>query len=233
MTPQERNTLCHAGETLEDLQLGGLRILQKRQGFRYGMDSVLLADFVRMDEKARYADFGAGTGILPLLLTGRGKGASCDALELQPEMAEMAGRSMAMNGLSDRIRVHCADVREAETLLGRCSVDAVVCNPPYGERLGDEAQAEELYRSMSSLFTDFKGWQIGVITAHKRFQECIGRYASVLKSLKSGNLDTTFYIYDGSEKEKSRQPRKAAPSKPMQKGGRGRFDGRRFGGDEF
>ena len=55
---------------------------------------------------------------------------------------------------------------------------------------------------MSSLFDDFKGWQIGVITAHKQFQESVGRYASTLKSLKSGNLDTTFYIYDGTEKEK-------------------------------
>ena len=132
MTLEERNDLPREGETLEDLQLHGLRVLQKREGFRFGMDSVLLADFVRMDAKAAYADFGAGTGILPLLLTGRGKGASCDAFELQPEMAEMAGRSMALNGLSGRIRVHCADAREAEALLGRRCVDAVVCNPPYG-----------------------------------------------------------------------------------------------------
>ncbi len=121
-----------ADETLEDLQLGGLRILQKKQGFRYGMDSVLLADFVRMDSRAVFADFGTGTGILPLLLLGREKGNTCEAIECQAEFAEMASRSMALNGLQDRVHVHCADVRDAEALLGRCSVDHVVCNPPYG-----------------------------------------------------------------------------------------------------
>ncbi len=119
-------------ETLEDLQLGGLRILQKRQGFRYGMDSVLLADFARVDPGAPYADFGTGTGILPLLLRGRGKGGVCHAFEIRPEMAEMAARSMALNGLEGTVTVHAADVREAASVLGPCSVAAVVCNPPYG-----------------------------------------------------------------------------------------------------
>lgn len=57
---------------------------------------------------------------------------------------------------------------------------------------------------MSSLFTQFPGWQMGVITSHKKFQECIGRYATTLKSLKAGNLDTTLYIYNGTEKEGNR-----------------------------
>ncbi len=124
--------VLRADETLEDLQLGGLRILQKKQGFRYGMDSVLLADFARIGPGDAFADLGTGTGILPLLLIGRGKGRYCEAVELQPEYAGMAERSMSLNGLSDRVRVHCADVREAPALLGPCSVDAVVCNPPYG-----------------------------------------------------------------------------------------------------
>ncbi|MBR3494845.1 MAG: methyltransferase [Clostridia bacterium] len=119
-------------EALEDLQLRGLRLLQKKKGFRYGMDSVLLADFVRMSPETHYADFGTGSGILPLLLFGRDKGKRCEALELQPEYAEMAARTMALNGLEEQIHVRCADVRTAAEEIGRCSVDAVVCNPPYG-----------------------------------------------------------------------------------------------------
>ena len=119
-------------ETLEDLQLGGLRLLQKKTGFRYGMDSVLLADFARIGPAETFADFGCGTGILSLLLLGRGKGRRGEAGECQADYAEMAARSVALNALQDRIRVHCADVRDAEGLLGRCSVDAVICNPPYG-----------------------------------------------------------------------------------------------------
>ena len=78
----------------------------------------------------------------------------------------------------------------------------IICNPPYGERLGDAAQAEELYRGMGSLFTDFPGWGLGVITNQKNFTRCIGRNASLQKSLKAGNLDTVFYIFKGSSENK-------------------------------
>ncbi|MBR5345263.1 MAG: methyltransferase [Clostridia bacterium] len=138
-------------ETLEDLQLGGLRILQKKQGFRYGMDSVLLADFVRMDAEDTFADFGTGTGILPLLIMGRGKGKICEAIECQSEFAEMAGRSMELNGLTERVRIHRADIRDSETILGRCSVDHVICNPPYGlpgRVLHSPSEASDIARNL-------------------------------------------------------------------------------------
>lgn len=119
-------------ERLDDLQFAGLRILQKTAGFRFGMDAVLLSDFVRAEAQATVADFGTGTGILPLLMWGRGKGQRFEAFEIQREMADMARRSVALNGLSARIRVHEASVEEAPSLLSSGSVDVIVCNPPYG-----------------------------------------------------------------------------------------------------
>ncbi len=119
-------------ERLDDLQFAGLRILQKTSGFRFGMDAVLLSDFAQARADAVVADFGTGTGILPLLLWGRGKGTRFECFELQPAMAEMAQRSMALNGLSERIHVHNASVEEAPQLFSPCSVDLIVCNPPYG-----------------------------------------------------------------------------------------------------
>lgn len=119
-------------ERLDDLQFAGLKILQKTTGFRFGMDAVLLSDFVRAEPSATVADFGTGTGILPLLLWGRGKGKRFEAFEIQPDMADMARRSVAMNGLSEQIHVHLASVEEAPLLLPPGSVDVVVCNPPYG-----------------------------------------------------------------------------------------------------
>ena len=119
-------------ERLEDLQFAGLKILQKTAGFRFGMDAVLLSDFVRAEAQATVADFGTGTGILPLLMWGRGKGQRFEAFEIQREMADMARRSVALNGLSARIRVHEASVEEAPSLLSSGSVDVIVCNPPYG-----------------------------------------------------------------------------------------------------
>lgn len=120
------------GERLDDLQLAGLHILQKEKGFRYGMDAVLLADFARIDPRAHVADFGTGTGILPLLLAGRGKGSAFHAFEIQPDMADMAKRSVQINDLTERIIVHALPVEQAERVLARGTVDAIVCNPPYG-----------------------------------------------------------------------------------------------------
>ena len=119
------------GETIEDLGRGGMRILQKQHGFRYGTDAVLLSDFILIRKGYRVADFGAGTGIISLLLTGRHPDIRVDAIEIQSDMADMAKRSVEMNGLVDRIRVHEADIRDALTILGTNSMDAVVCNPPY------------------------------------------------------------------------------------------------------
>ena len=120
------------GETLEDLQLGGLRLIQKKQGFRFGMDSVLLADFARIRRTDTVVDIGCGTGILPLLLIGRNKGASFLGLEIQESMAEMAQRTVLLNHLEDRVRIVCGDAARWQEWIPPCSVDAVICNPPYG-----------------------------------------------------------------------------------------------------
>ncbi len=128
------NQLMHEDETVEDLQLGGLRLLQKKTGFRFGMDSVLLADFAAVRKDDTVVDFGTGTGILPLLLIGREKGRTFTAIEIQQEYCEMASRTMVLNHLEDRVSVVCGDAGDAYRFMEPCSVDAVICNPPYGIR---------------------------------------------------------------------------------------------------
>ena len=132
----------------------------------------------------------------------------------------MAGRALKSIGVDAHLWRPDFQVSDFKDIEAPYESGIIICNPPYGERLGDEAQAAELYSGMSSLFDDFKGWQIGVITAHKQFQESVGRYASTLKSIKSGNLDTIFYIYDGTEKEK-KHPAVSARKE-------GRNDGHKF-----
>ena len=121
----------HEDETLEDLQLAGLKLLQKKTGFRFGMDSVLLAHFAAIRPDDIVVDFGTGSGILPLLLIGRGKGKEFHAVEIQPEYCEMAERNVKMNRLENRIKVYCADAGKADKLFGHCYADNVICNPPY------------------------------------------------------------------------------------------------------
>lgn len=123
-------------ERVDDLQLNGLRVIQNPQAFRFGMDAVLLADFTRVRPHERIADMGTGTGILALLLSQKQADCTIDAFEIQEEMAEMATRSVRLNALQDRIHVHAADMREGWKILGRESLNAVICNPPYGKRGG-------------------------------------------------------------------------------------------------
>ncbi len=125
----------------------------------------------------------------------------------------MAGRALQLVGIDRHIPRPDFEVSDFKDIQAPFENGLIICNPPYGERLGEEAEAEQLYKDMACLFEDFKGWQTGVITANKKFQECIGRYASTLKTLKAGNLDTTFYMYTGTEKAK-----KFTSSKPVRNG---------------
>lgn len=118
-------------ERIDDLQFKGLRILQDPERFCFGTDAVLLAHFADVRKGDQLADLGTGTGILPILLYGRREYGHCDAIELQEAMADMAARSVKLNGLEEKITVHHADLRELGKLLPAGGFDAVVCNPPY------------------------------------------------------------------------------------------------------
>ena len=98
------------------------------------MDAVLLAHFTALRAQDRVADLGTGSGVLPLLMSQWEATARFYAFELQAEFADMARRSVALNHLESRITVYQADLRTAPETLGRGQMDAVVCNPPYGER---------------------------------------------------------------------------------------------------
>ncbi|MBQ2992085.1 MAG: tRNA1(Val) (adenine(37)-N6)-methyltransferase [Clostridia bacterium] len=146
------DTLIHEGERLDDLQRAGLRILQRPDGFRFGTDAVLLADFARARRGERIADVGTGTGVLALLLCARAEETTVDAFEVQPDVADMAQRSVMINGLQDRIRVHCMDCREAAARIGHEVCQLVVSNPPYtkeGAGLVSPQQTRALSRSDS------------------------------------------------------------------------------------
>ena len=120
-----------ADERLEDLQNQGYRILQKKSGFRYGTDAVLLSDFVRLRKRDHVMDLGTGTGIIAILLAVHHPEILIDAVEIQPEMADMAIRSVLLNGLSGRVTIANMDLRRSPECFGISAFDAVVCNPPY------------------------------------------------------------------------------------------------------
>jgi putative N6-adenine-specific DNA methylase len=120
----------------------------------------------------------------------------------------MAGRALQLIGKDDKIPRPDFIQSDFDDLTAPYEEGLLLCNPPYGERLGDEAEAEALYKKMGSLWTNFPGWEIGVITSNKKFQECFGHYATLLKDIKAGNLDTCFYMYLGKEEKGRRNGKK-------------------------
>lgn len=131
-----RNTpeILRPGERLDDLQRNGLKLIQRPKSYRFGMDSVLLADFVSLNKDDRALDMGAGTGALCTLLADSFPSARFTALELQPELFDMLRRSICYNGLEERIRAVEGDLKNAVELFGPRAFDAVICNPPYKKR---------------------------------------------------------------------------------------------------
>ncbi|HAO29759.1 MAG TPA: rRNA (guanine-N2)-methyltransferase [Treponema sp.] len=106
-----------------------------------------------------------------------------------------AGKALQMIGSDAKILRPEFSVASFDQVKSSYETGLVLCNPPYGERLGDESSAKQLYGDMASLFTQFDGWKMGVITSQKCFEECIGKHASLTKAFKAGNLDTMFYMF--------------------------------------
>ncbi len=110
-----------------------------------------------------------------------------------------AGRALQMIGSDAKILRPDFMTSDFRELRAPYPEGMLISNPPYGERLGDEKAAQELYQDMGNLFNDFAGWQMGFITNQEIFQDSIGRRADKIKSIKAGNLDTIFYMYKGNQ----------------------------------
>ncbi len=118
------------GEHLEPLG-NGIRIIVSDL-FRFSTDTIILADFAKPRKGIKAVDLGTGCGTIPLLWSRSDKTTSITAVELQPEGADMARRSVELNGL-DNISVVNADLKELKGVLPFGSFDLVCCNPPYKE----------------------------------------------------------------------------------------------------
>lgn len=125
------NITIHPHERVDDLQRGGLKIIQDPKRFRFGMDAVLLSGFARVRPKERVLDLCTGTGVVPLLLAEKTGAARVTGLEIQPECVEIARRSVALNGLEGRVDIRCGDLRQASRLFGAHDFEVVTVNPPY------------------------------------------------------------------------------------------------------
>ncbi len=118
-------------EKIEDLQCRGLKIIQNKKWFCFGMDAVLLTNYCDIKNNSTVVDLGTGTGIIPILLSGKRNYSKVYGLEIQPEVAEMAKRSVKLNDLQGKIEILNIDLKNALNYLEANSFDAVISNPPY------------------------------------------------------------------------------------------------------
>lgn len=118
-------------ERLDELHRNGYFIIQDPGKFCFGMDAVLLSGFARVKKGEHALDLGTGTGIIPILLEAKTEGEHFTGLEIQAESADMAARSVALNGLGDKIDIVTGDIKDASGLFGASSFDVVTTNPPY------------------------------------------------------------------------------------------------------
>lgn len=130
-TKDEKEKWLKPGERIDDLQCRGYDIIQNKDVFCFGMDAVLLADFATGAPNGSVIDLGTGTGVIPMLMQARGKGRHFTGLEVQAYSADMARRSVQMNGLETEISVVEGDMRQVRELFKPGSFSAVTSNPPY------------------------------------------------------------------------------------------------------
>lgn len=118
-------------ETLDRFLSGNIKILQKKRGYRFSIDSILLADFIRVKDGQKVVDLGTGSGVIPIILATRVKSTEVWGVEIQGELAEMAERNVEMNNLQGRVHIVKDDARNLADRMGSEEFDVVLTNPPY------------------------------------------------------------------------------------------------------
>lgn len=123
--------LINEDESIDDLQLKGLNLIQKKDGFKFGIDAVLLSDFANVKTKHRVIDLCTGTGIIPFLLYGKYNPSEIVGVEIQEDMVEMAERSVKLNSLDNKVSFINIDLKDIEELKKLGRFDVLTVNPPY------------------------------------------------------------------------------------------------------
>ena len=122
-------------ERIDDLEFKNLKIIQNKDGFCFGMDSVLLSDFAKnINKDATVLDLGSGTGIIPILLCGKTNLKKIIGVEIQEEVAEMASRSIKLNHLENKFEIVNEDILNLNRLYKKQTFDVIVTNPPYKKK---------------------------------------------------------------------------------------------------
>lgn len=119
-------------EEINDLEYKGLKIIQNKKEFCFGIDSVLLSDFAKnIKEGSKVLDLGTGTGIISILLSVKSKLKEIIGIEIQEQVCELANRNIILNNLENKFKVVNEDINNLNNIIENASIDVIVTNPPY------------------------------------------------------------------------------------------------------
>ena len=118
-------------ETLDEILNGGLRIFQNKKGYRFSIDSILLAHFASLKQRTRFMDIGCGSGVILLILAKRFPGTKCVGLEIQESFAALARKNCHLNNLEKRAEIVHGSAHNIKNIFQERSFDSVIFNPPY------------------------------------------------------------------------------------------------------
>ena len=131
----EKNIRLKENERVDDLEFKGLKIIQNKEGFCFGIDSILLSDFAKNIKRGtKVLDLGTGTGIIATLLCGKTELSEITGIEVQEEVYDMAKRSIQLNHLEDRFKIIQDNILNLNKYFEKNTFDAIVTNPPYKKK---------------------------------------------------------------------------------------------------
>ncbi len=164
---------------------GRLKVLQYRDGYRFSIDAAVLAALARPRPGDAVVDLGTGCGIIPLMLVHQRPDIRVAAVEIQPELAELARRNAMENRMADAIAIHCADMRTLTPAAVGAPVDLVVSNPPFREgRSGRVNPNPQRAMARHEIAIDLPG----LIAAGRRLLRTGGRMAVIYPARRLAEL---------------------------------------------
>lgn len=123
--------MLEKGERIEDLQCGGLKIIQNKDLYTFTSDSVLIANFVKLKKNDKALEIGGGSGVVSILLSAKTKCQDFTIVELQKEMAKLCQKNIELNNLTDRLKLICDDIKNWKKYFVAGQFDSIFSNPPY------------------------------------------------------------------------------------------------------
>ena len=119
-------------ERLDNLEYKNLKIIQNKDYFCFGIDSILLTDFAKdIKNNSICLDLGTGNGILSILLSAKTKLKKIYGIEVQEKLAELAKRNVVLNNMEEKVEIINKNIKELENIFSKKSFDYVITNPPY------------------------------------------------------------------------------------------------------